>query len=125
MEKSHVTYVGQVLEDGHLSVDSKARKALGLCPGDQLRVTLARGQKVAESAELEALETLSRAELKRIAGFRFPHRLQTRMELLLVKNQAGQLTSTEQEELQSLSQESLLQRARKAQARMILTSRMK
>ncbi len=125
METSQVSYVGQVLDDGHLSVNPKARKALRLRPGDQLRVTLARGEVSLDFREFQSLEDLSRADLKRIADFRFSRRLQSRMEELLVKNQAGKLTSIEDRELQRLSQEPLIRRARKAQARLVLSLRAK
>jgi hypothetical protein len=46
------------------------------------------------------------------------------MEHLLEKNQAGNLTSAEEAELKSLTEESLIQRARKAQARMLLSTRL-
>jgi hypothetical protein len=120
-----ITYVGQVLDDGHLSVTPEVQQALQLRPGEPLRITLARGDAGGEVAEVESLAELDREELERIANFRFPLRDQRQMERLLVKNQNAALTQAEQAELERLSQESLIQCARKAQAQYLLSRRSK
>lgn len=122
---SQITYVGQVLKDGHLSLTPEVTRALRLRPGDQLRVTLVRGETRGELPEIQSLESLDREELKRIASFQFPRRTQQRMERFLIRNQEGTLTPAEQEELDRLNQESLLQRARKARASYLLSRRSK
>ena len=122
---SQISYVGQVLDDGRLSVSRRVTKAMGLRPGDRLRVTLARDTGRGEPLELQPIEDFDREDLERIAAFRFSRLLQRRMEQLLVKNQAGTMTAHERTELQRLSHESLIQCARKAQARFLLSQRPK
>jgi hypothetical protein len=73
----------------------------------------------------ESLATVDRTRLERIARFQFSRRLQQRMERLLVKNQDGTLTPREKAELERISQESLIQRARKAQAQYLLSRQAK
>ena len=53
---SQITYVGQVLKDGHLSLTPEVKQALRLRRGDQIRVTLARDGAGAELREVESLE---------------------------------------------------------------------
>lgn len=120
-----VSYVGEVLKDGHLSVAPEAREALSLRPGERVRITLARDPHEPDLAQCEWLENLDPEELKRIARFRFPQRLQRRMTQLLQKNQDGTLTPEEQAELDEISHESLIQRARKARARSLLSRSMR
>jgi len=60
---SQITYVGQVLRDGHLSVAWEAKQALRLRPGDRIRVTLARDGATADLAEVESLASFDREEL--------------------------------------------------------------
>ena len=120
-----VSYVGQVLRDGHLSVAPGARRALRLQPGERLRVTLARDSVGRDLAQVESLEGLDRATLEGIAKFRFPQRLQRRMTQLLQKNQEGTLTTEERAELDQINDESLIQRARKARAQHLLSRRTK
>jgi ABC-type dipeptide/oligopeptide/nickel transport system ATPase subunit len=121
---STVTYIGELLQDGHLSVTPRVRRALKLSPGDQLRVTVTRGSDHDENMLVEPLESLDKSSLERIANYRFSRQTQRRMEKLLAKNQEGTLTPDEQEELDYMNQQSLLWRARKAQARLLLSSRM-
>ena len=116
-----VSYVGEVLKDGHVSVTPEARQALRLRPGERLRVTLARDPGKPDLAHCEGLENLDREELERIAKFRFPQRLQRRMAQLLQKNQEGTLAPGERAELDQISHESLIQRARTARARSLLS----
>ena len=118
---SQFTYVGQVLDDGHLSVSPEVQRALDLRPGQQVRITLAAGVTRGDLSSVESLAELDRAELERIANFQFPRRIQQRMERLLVKNQDGTLTAAEKMELERLSQESLIECARKAQAAYLLS----
>lgn len=120
---SQITYVGQVLDDGHLSVTPEVQRALQLRPGEPLRITLARRDAGGAVSEVESLAKLDREELERIANFRFPVNDQRRMERLLVKNQNASLTPAEQAVLERLSQESLIQCARKAQAQYLLSRR--
>lgn len=118
---STVTYIGELLQDGHLSVAPKVRRALKLSPGDQIRVTVSRHGARDDRLLAEPVDSLNKSSLARLANYRFPRRAQRRMEELLVKNQQGMLTPAEQDELDNLNHESLLWRVRKAQARLLLS----
>jgi len=118
-----ISYVGEVLQDGHLSVTAEVKRSLRLRPGERLRVTLARDLTGPDLAQVESLEDLDREALERIAKFRFPQKLERRMTLLLQQNQEGTLTPEERAELEQINHESLLQRARKAHAQYLLSRR--
>jgi len=120
-----VSYVGEVLSDGHLSLTAEVKRTLRLRPGERLRVTLARDLVGPDLAQVESLEDLDREALERIAKFRFPPKLQRRMTLLLQKNQEGTLSPEERAELDQVNYQSLIQRARKAHAQYLLSRRMK
>lgn len=122
---SQITYIGQVLGDGNLSVSPEVQQAFQLRPGEPLRITLVRGNARGEVANVQPLADLDRDGLEQIANFQFPQRTQRRMERLLIKNQNGTLTSSERTKLDQLSYESLIQHARKAQARYLMSRRSK
>ena len=111
VQMPQVSYVGEVLSDGHLSVTAEVRRSLRLRPGERLRVTIARDLVGLDLTQVESLKDLDREALERIAKFRFPQRLQRRMTLLLQKNQEGTLTPEERAELDQINHESLIQRA--------------
>ena len=123
VQMPQVSYVGEVLSDGHLSVTAEVRRSLRLRPGERLRVTIARDLVGLDLTQVESLKDLDREALERIAKFRFPQRLQRRMTLLLQKNQEGTLTPEERAELDQINHESLIQRARKAHAQYLLSRR--
>ncbi len=123
MHLPQVSYVGEVLSDGHLSVTPEVRRSLRLRPGERLQVTLARDLVGPDLAQVELLKELDREALERIAKFRFPQRLQRTMTLLLQKNQEGTLTPKERAELDQINHESLIQRARKAHSQYLLSRR--
>ncbi len=106
------TYIGTVLQDGHVSIPQEATEKLKLTAGDKIEMSL---RKISEPEEAEYIE-----ELRREAEYTFPDEMQERLEELLYKKREGKITSDETAELNKLVLDVQIQTNRKAQAAYLL-----
>lgn len=106
------TYIGTVLEDGHLLISQEAMEDLELTVGDKIEIML---RKISEHEEAEYIEAL-----RREVEYTFPDKIQGRLEELLYKKREGQITPDETAELNKLVLDVQIQTVRRAQAMYLL-----